>query len=177
MDFSIRRSLAHQPHHREFEEVEQAIMFIRTGLYLPGPDQSDIPDGPRLTERSSPLPDTGGLAENIDLTESVSLPDEDGADAANEMTMKQRRLQRNGEDKSRLLEPVLVRALVSIAENQEDAFQRVCLETLAELCTFKDCFRRFSATHHTFRHVCLNRRPRYRCFNRRGCVPGVIASH
>lgn len=102
-------------------------------MYLPGPEQSDTSDGPRLTERSSPTPDTEGLAENIDLTESASLPDED-----DELkSMKRRRLQRNEGEKSRLLEPALVRALVSIAENQEDAFQRVCLETLAELCKFQ----------------------------------------
>lgn len=103
-------------------------------MYLPAPDQSDILDGPLLSERSSPTPDTGDFTDSVDLTQSVSLSEEYAADAASDLK-KRRRMQVKENERARLLEPTLVRALVSVAENQEDSFQRVCLETLAELCT------------------------------------------
>ena len=128
------RTIAHQPHNREPEEVEQAISFIRTGMYLPPPEYSDASAEPELSERSSPTPDTGGLADTVDLTEAASLEESANQDTASETALRKKRRFRS--NKSRVLEPALVRALVSVAENQDDAFQRVCLETLAELCKY-----------------------------------------
>lgn len=135
---STFRTIAHQPHNREPEEVEQAISFIRTGMYLPTPEDSDVPAELEISERSSPTPETSGLADTVDLTEAASLPDEADKDTKSDAGLKkQRRIQSNAKNRFRLLEPALVRALVSVAENQEDAFQRVCLETLAELCRYR----------------------------------------
>jgi hypothetical protein len=106
-------------------------------MYLPPLAEPETPLDVRISERSSPTPERPEL-DDADLDEwfqsspeGVTGPGANGSDSmkkapSSRTTAKQR---------ERLLEQGLVRALVAIAENQEDVFQRLCLETLAELGT------------------------------------------
>lgn len=137
-DVSFRRSLARQPNHRHVEEVEQAILLIRMGMYLPPLVDVDTPEEPRISERSSPTPGPREFIARINLAEgSLFTPGSDKVQANGDANIEEVPLPRSKlQGRERLLEQGLVRALVGVAENQEDSFQRVCLETLAELSTY-----------------------------------------
>lgn len=137
--FAPVRSLARQPNNRQAEEVEQAISLIRTGMYLPPLGQLETPDENRLSERSSPTPDRQDMIDKGDLDDGFrSSPEGNARPGVNRSGSSDKvpSSRAEGRERERLLEQGLVRALIAIAENQEDIFQRVALETLAELGTY-----------------------------------------
>lgn len=108
-------------------------------MYLPPLAQLETPDENGISERSSPTPDRPDMIDKGDLDdgfrsspEGHARPRVNGSGSSDKVPLSRAKER----ERERRLEQGLVRALIAIAENQEDIFQRVSLETLAELGTY-----------------------------------------
>ncbi|KAJ9122549.1 hypothetical protein QFC22_001978 [Naganishia vaughanmartiniae] len=124
----VDASLARQPQNRQNEEAEQAILLIRTAMYLPIPVPSYASEETHdMADLSLELHSEAGVQENDVLSEMDAPMGERKEDCQED----------NGrtasDERPSVVAQGLIRALVGMAENPEDGLQRICLETLAEL--------------------------------------------